>query len=884
LQEVDNDHVAEISPDTAQTPIETEPIQGWLSALLRTAADVQTTPSAEGKLRLILQTVMVNRLFSVCTVFMENAERGRILALVSRDGTISVPSDADQRYRELRNKLGESQTVQNMTPDSDSTGSLLIPIRARTGKWAGLAELTMASASNGEEDDVAAVQVLLNMAAESIEQLNLKRSLEKDEALYHTLIDNVSDVIFRVDKEGRFSFVSRQVWDLLGVQWKNMLGTRVMDYVETRDAERLSQSFVAILKGRSVSLDVAMHRTDGMEVIVSVSANPILESGAVIGALGIAHDVTEKRRLEEQIRESEQRYRALSDNAYDAILIIDPESYRIINANPQAERLLGYSLPELVGKSVLEVRRPELADEVRERIRNVMIAGAGRFEDASLIRKDGTELWVDTAASVYEVEGKRYYQAIIRDNTEQKGMHEALEERVMELQVLSEVSDALQSAVDLQSVMGIALTGVTAGKGLGFNRAFILSYDKLNNELRGEAGIGPRTAEEAGRIWSGLAARGLTLSEILEEMIRSFPEDADASFEFARHFVVSLDDEQNVFWRAIRNREAIRVDRATEDLHLPGEFLGLYSPDEFAVVPLVTRDDVMGVLLVDNLFTRRAIHEDDLHRLKLFANSAASAIERSRLLISLERRLHELTLANQDLKASRDRLIKTERLSAIGEVAASVAHEIRNPLTAIGGFARTVFSSLEETDKNRHKLEIILEETDRLEHMLSSLLEFTRPAVPRFTELDMNAMVMQTVHFMGTEINPNTTKVIYKLDPQIPRVWADGQQIRQVFLNIIRNALQEMPKGGSLTFESSELDGEVQVMLHDTGPGIAAENLDKIFEAFFTTKPAGSGLGLAICAQIMRNHNGRLEAYSRGNDGATFVLTLPVAQKGLDSY
>jgi signal transduction histidine kinase len=376
----------------------------------------------------------------------------------------------------------------------------------------------------------------------------------------------------------------------------------------------------------------------------------------------------------------------------------------------------------------------------------------------------------------------------------------------------------------------------------------------------------------------------LSLSEILEEMIRSFPEDADVSFEFARQFVVTLDDERNVFGRAIRNRETVRVDRGAEDPHLPPEFFALYSPAEFAIVPLVTRDDVMGVLLVDNLFTRRPIRDEDLHRLKLFANSAASAIERSRLLISLERRLHELTLANQDLKASRDRLIKTERLSAIGEVAASVAHEIRNPLTAIGGFARTVFSSLGEEDKNRRKLEIILEETDRLEHMLSALLEFTRPAVPRFTELDLNAMIMQTVHFMATEIDPNSVHVVYKLDPQLPRVWADGQQIRQVVLNIIRNALQEMPTGGTLTFESSESFGEVQASIHDTGPGIAPENLDKIFEAFFTTKPSGSGLGLAICSQVMRNHNGRLVAYSRMGDGATFVLTLPVAQKGLDSY
>ncbi|HEY3294188.1 MAG TPA: PAS domain S-box protein [bacterium] len=863
------------------------PAESWLLPLFQALAEVQRASAIDEILRLAALRLGACGQVTSCAVYVEDRRKGGVLYAQSVPEPDLSPFEADKHYRELLGLFGEGdkKSVEVKADEQADHSVLLLPLRAREGQWVGLVELICPAQVPLPHDAVRAMQTCVGGVAEAIEQLRLRLSLEKDEAMYRTLIDNVSDVIFRVDREGKFTFVSRQVWNQLGIHWRDMLGLGATNYVkDEKDAERLRQAFASILKGQVVSLDLTMRRADGGEVVVSVSANPIMEGEQVTGALGIAHDVTEKRRLEEQIAESERRYRALTENAYDAILLIDPETYSIVDANPQAEKLTGYSRGELLSKSVLDLRRPERIYEVQERIREVMNAGVGRFEDAALICKDGHEVLVDTAASVYELEGRRYYQAIIRDITEQKHMNEVLEERVMELQVLSEVSDALQSAVDLQSVMGIALTGVTAGKGLGFNRAFILSYDKLNNELRGEAGLGPRTAEEAGRIWGELAAKGLSLSEILEEMIRSFPEDADTSFEFARHFVVTLDNEQNVFARAIRNREAIRVDTGVEDAHLPGEFVALYSPPEFAIVPLVTRDDVMGVLLVDNLFTRRRIRDDDLHRLKLFANSAASAIERSRLLISLERRLHELTLANQDLKVSRDRLIKTERLSAIGEVAASVAHEIRNPLTAIGGFARTVYSSLGDNDKNRRKLEIILEETDRLEHMLSSLLEFTRPAVPRFTELDLNALVMQTVHFMGQEINPNSVHVAYKLDPQIPRVWADGQQIRQVLLNVVRNALQEMPRGGTMTFESSESDGEVQVAVHDTGPGITPDILDKIFEAFFTTKPSGSGLGLAICSQIMRNHNGRLEAYSRAGEGATFVLTLPVAQKGLDSY
>ncbi|MFZ5434562.1 MAG: PAS domain-containing sensor histidine kinase, partial [Calditrichota bacterium] len=678
------------------------------------------------------------------------------------------------------------------------------------------------------------------------------------------------------------TFVSRRVRELMGWHYRDFLGHNFLQYVSPRHVDRVRYALQEVLGGRSVRLDCNFVRNDGTEITVFISANPTIDGDVVTGGLGIARDVTEKRRLEDQIRESEQRYRALTQNAYDAIMLVDPESCALVDVNPQAEKLTGYSRAELLNMSVIDLRKPGKADEVRARIEMVMCAGVGRFEDTPLVRKDGDDVYVDTAASVYELEGKRYYQAIMRDVSFQKQMNEALQQRVLELQILSEVSDALQSAVDLQSVMGIVLTGVTAGKGLGFNRAFIFSYDKINNEVRGEAGIGPRSAEEAGRIWGELAGKGL--SEIVEERLHTFPTGIDSSFEFARQFYIPLEDEENVFARAIRNRETLKIDRSTEDPHLPDAFLQLYNADEFAIVPLVTRDDVMGVLLVDNMFTHFRIEEQDLHRLKLFANSAASAIERSRLLVSLERRLHELTLTNQDLKASRDRLIQTERLSAIGEVAANVAHEIRNPLTAIGGFARSVFASLPEDDKNRSKIEVILEETDRLEHMLSSLLEFTRPAVPRFTDLDTNAFLMQTIHFMGAEIDSNLIHIAYELDQDIPRVWADGQQLRQVLLNIIRNALQEMRQGGVITLSTWMKGEEVQIAVRDTGPGISPENLEKIFEAFFTTKPAGSGLGLAVCAQIIRNHNGRIEVKSKLGEGAQFVISLPASHKPLDSY
>ncbi|MDD5087221.1 MAG: PAS domain S-box protein [bacterium] len=856
-----------------------------LVCLFRGVPDLVAAPSVPEKMLHAATILTGNDLYRGCEIVLEDPEQG-ILRVAKGDGYSLESADIAKRYTELKQRIADGkEQIESLDPAADGVSWILtLPVLSPDRRLMGVLCLQHDDATLNRSGLIEMVSVFLAEMVQAIEQFRMERELERNEARYRGIIDNVGDVIFQTDRDGRLTFVSRQVHQMLGRAWRDLLGVSILDHVSPADYERAANAMCEVLGGKAVRLDCNLMRPDGSEITLFVSANPIVENGTIIGGLGIARDVTEKRRLEEQIRDSERRYRALTENAYDAILLVEPETCIIVDANPQTEQLTGYSRAELLKMSLMDLRRPDQAGEVRQRIEEVMCAGVGRFEDTPLIRKSGEEVFVDTAASVYEVEGRRYYQAIVRDVTVQRDMNEALQKRVLEMQILAEVSDALQSAADLPSVMGIVLAGVTAGKGLGFNRGFILSYDKSNHELRGEAGLGPASAEEAGRIWSELAAKSMSLSDIFAEQLHRSSLESDAAFEYARRFVVSLDDEDNVFARVVRNREALCVDMRVENPHLPEDFLGLYRAKTFAVVPLVTRDDVMGVLLVDNLFTRHDIRDEDLHRLKLFANSAASAIERGRLLVSLERRLHELTLTNQDLKASRDRLIQTERLSAIGEVAANVAHEIRNPLTAVGGFARSVYASLSEGDKNRRKIEIILEETDRLEEMLSSLLEFTRPAVPRFTELDLNGFLMQTLHFMDGEIEANHVRVVFELDPDLPRVWADNQQMRQVVLNIVRNALQEMKQGGILTITTTGRKEDVLMAFRDTGPGIAPEGMDKIFEAFYTTKASGSGLGLSVCAQIVRNHNGRIEISSLPGEGAQFTISLPAAGRLLDSY
>ena len=684
-------------------------LKDQLSAMFVAVPDVLAAGTIEAKFQRAAVALTAPNFFRECLILYNDLDSGWVVA--SR-GDGQGPRHPDAEFRKLLDILGEQKSSVVLAADviGSETKTLLVPLKDGEGQIRGICRLEASEHDfPAQRESLSLVELFLDEVLQSVEHFRLERHLEQSEASYRLLIDNVSDVIFRLDALGRFTFVSRRVQEFLGMTWKQILGKHFWDLLPEADVQSAQEKFQVILQGQSSTQDMRLIRSDGREVIAYVSADPIVERGVVTGALGVARDVTEKRKLEIQIAESERKYRRLTENAYDAIFLVDAETFQIVDVNPRAEELTGYSREELLNMPMYRLRSNENWDALRDRVQEVMQSGVGRFEDTPLIHKNGNPISVETAASSVELEGRRYYHSIVRDITEHRRMTAELNQRVMELQILAEVSDALQSSADPKSVMGIVLAGVTAGNGLGFNRAFIFSYDKSRQELRGESGVGPGSAEEAGRIWHELAEKGMSLPEILQDKTREVAADEDTAGHLAHEMVIPLDQEHGVFLSAVQNRDAVLITPESDVSGLPSEFYERYRAREFAIVPLVTRDDTIGVMLVDNLVTGACIDEEDLHRLKLFANAAASAIERSRLLQSLERRLHELTKANRDLKESRDRLVKTERLSAIGEVAASVAHEIRNPLAAIGVFARSVYHTLPEDDKNRAKVEVIVE-------------------------------------------------------------------------------------------------------------------------------------------------------------------------------
>lgn len=232
----------------------------------------------------------------------------------------------------------------------------------------------------------------------------------------------------------------------------------------------------------------------------------------------------------------------------------------------------------------------------------------------------------------------------------------------------------------------------------------------------------------------------------------------------------------------------------------------------------------------------------------------------------------------QELLRTQERLIRSERFAAVGEAAAHISHEIKNPLMLIGGFARQVRRTLPEKGKEAEKLALIEEEAKRLETMLEEVRDFTRPATPKLTSGDVNATVWETAMLMEGDLASRGVTLTTSLDKTIPPAPHDPSQMRQVLLNLIKNAAEAMPQGGQVTLSSRRRADMVEVEVKDDGPGLTPEQARQVFNPFYTTKERGTGLGLAVCYRIMHDHGGDIRLDSQVGAGCVFTLTLPVKQ------
>ena len=228
-----------------------------------------------------------------------------------------------------------------------------------------------------------------------------------------------------------------------------------------------------------------------------------------------------------------------------------------------------------------------------------------------------------------------------------------------------------------------------------------------------------------------------------------------------------------------------------------------------------------------------------------------------------------------------DQLIQAEKLSSIGLLAAGVAHEVNTPLAVIASQGQMLLRQMPAEGPQSRTLEKIVKQAFRASEIVNSLLKFSRVSGAEYTELDLNKVIQETLSLVAPMLKSARVSLNLQLDRDLPTIWGNAGKLQQVFMNLIVNARDAMPKGGELTLATDREDGRVRVEVCDTGVGIPPDHLSRIFDPFFTTKSGsrGTGLGLAVSYGIIREHAGNVEVESRQGHGTTFRLELPAARK-----
>jgi signal transduction histidine kinase len=290
-------------------------------------------------------------------------------------------------------------------------------------------------------------------------------------------------------------------------------------------------------------------------------------------------------------------------------------------------------------------------------------------------------------------------------------------------------------------------------------------------------------------------------------------------------------------------------------------------------VPLIAKDEPIGALQVINKKSQKPFTQADFRLLTGMAQQIAVAMENAKLYQRLE---EDFALTTQELKITQEKLFRSERLMAMGHLVQGVAHEIRNPIMTIGGFAQRLKKELEEGHSLQKYVDAILQEAIRLEKLVKQVREFMNVQSASLTMDKIPPVVDEVIKIFKPLAKRQKVQIVKDIDGETPLINMDTAQLVSALSNIVENALESMSGGGTLTLGVNRQNNNVLITVRDTGCGIPAEQLEAIYDPFVTSKTRGAGLGLTMVHQIIMNHQGEIKISSQLENGTIVILRLPI--------
>jgi two-component system sensor histidine kinase HydH len=403
-------------------------------------------------------------------------------------------------------------------------------------------------------------------------------------------------------------------------------------------------------------------------------------------------------------------------------------------------------------------------------------------------------------------------------------------------------NSGLMETLDIQEILRLVLEGVT--KNIGFDRARLYLINEKKNLLECKMAVG-----------------------IDEERIKGI--------------TLPLDPGDSVVGRSILEKQPFIIQDASTDPRVNPILKEKFNLHSLLVIPLLAKEKALGAIAADFVDPKKNITKEALESVMVFAQQAGLAIHNAFMyeeLKAFSRQMEEkIQKTTADLRKTEAQLIRSEKLAALGQLAAGIAHEIRNPLTSINILIHSLTEKFPSEDSHREDLNVIEEEIDRINEILDRFLRFAKPAPPLLERTEVASVFEETLQLIRPRMEKQRIHVQKEFE-DVPMILMDREQIKQVALNLLLNAVQAMPRGGTLTLRGqNSKDGQwITISIQDSGIGIPDEDMNKLFDPFFSTKEGGIGLGLSIAHRIIDQHRGKIEVESDPGKGTLFTIWLPI--------
>ncbi|MGC8907897.1 MAG: PAS domain-containing hybrid sensor histidine kinase/response regulator [Desulfomonilaceae bacterium] len=785
---------------------------------------------------------------------------------------------------------------------------------------------TLATDPNG-------TSMVIGVARDVTEQKEREKALQESERKYRLLTEMMSDMVWTTDLDFRTTYVSPSIEKLLGFSPEERY-RQTLDEMVTPDSlamirELLAQELQKEQDGasdpnRTVTVVAEHYKKDGDTIWLEVTVRGIRDAaGKLIGIHGVSRDVTQRKQMEEALRESEARYREITENSLVGVFI--HQDNVIVYVNPRMTEILGYTREEMIGRNFLGAVPKSARETVMARL-----AARGEGDTApfayelQLRKKSGEKIWCEILTTMITYQGRPAIMGNILDISERKEFLEALEaSRESYKRLFNQARDQQEL---YQSLLNCAPDPIVVydmeGKVRYLNPAHTRLFGWTLEEAEGKR---LNTLPE----WDRERALSIIRQVVYEGAVNTTHETqrltkdgrvVDVSISAGRYLdhqgnpagmVVVLRDisERKKMEAALREREA-RYKQLAEVtfeaiifhdhgilLEANDQFFEMfgYEPEELIGKPIMEKTLTPESLqIVKEKIASGAVESYEAVGLKKDGSTFPIEI-RPRQWISGGKQIRAVAIRDISERKNLERqLLHAQKMEAVGTLAGGIAHDFNNLLQAVIGFAEILMSRQQPGSRDLEDLRKIHTAGKRGADLVRNLLTFSRQVEPKKRPVDLNREVLE-VHKLLSHSIPKTIQIVIRSRGHVNEIMADPSQVTQVLMNLAVNARDAMPDGGTLTIQTEnvflddafvnshpEIDAGPYVLLtvSDTGHGMDKQTLERIFDPFFSTKEVGkgTGLGLATVYGIVKQHGGHIECDSEPGKGTVFRIYFPALE------